>query len=710
MSDIAIASLPENKDKHQKGSAPMQATMPSDMLGSDYEKVRKIRSEYSNAWEAQKQESDTLISSWKMAFGAAGEQWDDEAREYKSKRDERAAQYNIIKQKLKTYTGMIIADEYDFKYDPMNGGRTTGVEGLETAYYCDKEVCQYDENYNLMIEDGAIHLGILEMGTTNKYDPRGNICFKRAIPGRWVIDPYWKTDDDRDCMRAWKQGNMTLKQLEDTFKNLPPSNKLDAERARLKSVGMAWDSADMTEYNMAFPTFRNAFHVVEEHWVEIVHKKRLYAKNNQGQLLPFPVSNDNALLEKFARENGITDWKEGNAFVAPYDDRIHWSAIICPELWPFKLLEYGKPEIQPKGLPIIQFTLGRDIAGRNSGMVADLIDPQKDINYAQSKKQELLANALGGATTYDKRYFPNEEDQEDFEKNHNDPTRAFGVEGNPTTFASNLKDGPINQGLYASIGESFDFADRLSGVSAAMQSQTEGANEPASLFAMKLKVNKIGTLTVDKRVRRVRERMAEMYFFQAPITYSSERSFTSRDGKRTTILNESLGGGYVRNSVKELPRCSVAISESENNLTKQMRDKTDLGAILETTPPEYRETIAIGIGELIKTTSIPEDQKGAMEESLMIERVKARLASITEIKGSDSMGKQAELTGLQAQTQIDRMIQTLERQQQAGQGPQEMITQQPQAVGGDNTATVPDMPADQPTDDITVNTSEPLGE
>lgn len=680
----AIERPPLKSNLYNKGTAPFVARMPRQFTASsDFELIQKINSEYSNAWEAHRKSTERMFQAWKMYFGADGEQWDEDARKYKEERDQRIAQYNIIKQKVRTLTGMLIADEYDFKYNPVNGERNSGVEALENAYYCDKEVCDFESAYNKVIEDGVVHKGILEIGVTTDHDYRGNICFKRAIPGRWVVDPYWKTDDDCDCLKAWKHGNMTIQQLMRVFKNLPSSERFDAELQRIEKSGMDWTSPEINEYNYAYPLFRNAFHVVEYHWVEKIKKKRIVAKNLLGDWISFPTTNDNALLEKFALENGVVDWKEGNAFIAPYDDKIHYSAIICPELWPNKLLERGKPEIQVKGLPIIQFSLQRDIAGRDSGVVMDLVDVQRDLNYSQSKIQEILANALGGGTVYNKDALPDESDQEDFEKHHNDPTRAWGINGNPSNFSQHLSDHQINQELIRKTGEAFDYADRISPVSAAMQSETQGSSEPASLFAMKLKVNKIGTLLIDKRVKRLRQRMAEAYFYQAQITYSgAERKFSSKDGKRDAVLNEDLGCGYKKNDVTQLPRIKVTISESENNLTKQMRDRTDIAAILQSTPPEYREVIAIQINELIKTTSIQQDKKGELQEALLLERLKARLATIAEIKNNDAVGAQAELTKAQSLAGLSQLEQQLMIQGQSAQQQQtpEMITRSNQQI------------------------------
>ncbi|MCP3683509.1 MAG: hypothetical protein GY861_12550 [bacterium] len=672
----------DNNSTNYRGGAPFVSRMPrNEVKSSDFELIRKIRQEYSNAWEANRWEFYSMVNAWRMCFGAENEQWEAETRQWKLEQEQRIAQYNMIKQKIATFTGMIIADEYDFAFNPVNGVKTTGIEAMENAYYCDKEICNYDYHYGLMIEDGVIHLGIMEVQVTNEFDPLGSICFKRALPMRWVIDPYWKTDDDRDCMKAWKQGHMTIQQMENTFPKLPSSPRLEAEKLREEKLGMDFTEPDLYEYDYPFPRFKNAYHIIEAHWVEEIHKKRIIARNSNGDWIPFPVTNDNEELAMFAQMNGVENFQEGQAKIVPYTDKIHYSATISPELWPYDLLENGKPEVQIKGLPIIQFTTNRDIAGRNQGKVQALIDPQKDLNYAQSKKWELLANQLGGGLVYNKSALPDETTQEDFEKNHNDPSESWGVDGDPKNFATHLTDAQISPELTRQVEQTFEFMDRIPGVSAAASGETQGASEPASLYAMKLKVNKIGTLTIDRRVKHVRERMAEAYFNQAQVSYAgNERRFTSKDGKKMAILNEELPGGMVKNQVEDMPRISISITESENNLSKQLRDRADIASILESMPPEFTEAMAISYTELFKTTSISEEKKAQITEALTLEIVKARMASIAQITNTEASAKQGELMSLQIGAQIEKVVAMLSQTQQQPNEMQDMISQQPQPL------------------------------
>jgi len=630
---------------------------------SDYEFIRKATREYEEAWAANEQEFHNLFEAWKFAFAGKGEQWDWEAWKYKMQKGQRAGQYNFLGAKLQTYTGTLQAEKYDERYDPIDGVRNSGIEAIENAYYTDKERCEYQDHWNLLLQDAVVHLGVLQCKVSTKYDKRGNIIFERALPGRWVFDPYWKTDFDRDCEKSWKQGHLTIPQLFEQFGSLPNTPELDTRIRHLKKMGMSWTSRMIDEYNKHDPVFTDTYQVIETHWVETIKTKRLIWYDEQGNATPFPVTTDNEKLEQFAMEKGITDWQDG-VDVVPYDDKVHWSATMCPDLFPYQLIEYGKPEIQVGGLPTIQLTMHRDISGRNKGVAADLIDPQKDINYNKSKVQEYLAQALGGSIVYNKQAMPGNTQQSDFEANRNDPSRSFPIDGNPGDFMRHVNDAQINPSVTGQVMEGVDFMDRISGKSAAMESQTQSSSEPAALFEMKLQVDKIGDLPVLGRMKRARIRRAEMYFLQAQISYAGpERRFTSKDGKREAVLNEKVvvqGRPGIRNKVEDIPISSVTIEEAPDNLSRQMRTRSEMGTILKTVEPlGYRETAAIVTGELIRSTNLPEDKMEKVDQAIKMEQVSARVAKMAEMAQMAATIAESQLVGAQAKAELQMLMQQM---------------------------------------------------
>lgn len=654
--------------------------IPSKYKSSKAEEVLRRYGEYNRSYHANEYEWQQTLTSWQMYFGAIGEQWDEAARRYKQQRPfTRTAQYNIIKPKVNTFAGYLVADEYDFRYDPVKAVRNSGIEAMENAYYCDKELASYDWHYQAVILDGCIQSGDIEVVVDDTYDPQGSIWFRRILPGRLIRDRYWVSDDDRDCMRAWKHGDYSVDQMLRMFPNMPRNAQVEAEIETLSRMGMDWSNPELEDLQQPFPRLRRTFHVVWDHWVEEVKKERIIALNSDGHWVTFPVVEQNddgaTRLRDFAAANGVVDFSKENAFVMPYKDRIHWCAVLCPELYPDEFLARGKPEIQIQGLPFLQFTCGRDPAGRNQGIVNALIDPQKDLNYNKSKIQEIIAHMMGGGLVYNKHVLEASDiDPEDFEKNWNDPSRAWGLNAKDlASFTKHLQDKQIAAEIIKEALGGIELSDRVTNLPAAMQAETEGANEPASLFAMKLKVGKVGNLTIDRRVRHLRQRMAESYFTQAKISYrGAERQFTSKDGRRKAVLNERLPGGVIRNKVEDIPRCSVTISESPNNLTRQMRIRSELGALMEAGINNYPGMYAILIGELIKSSELPQDRKDMLEQQVQVELAKADISSMATMAQSIAGAKQGELTTLQMQAAIQRMAAQLQQQQTAPQLPEQL--------------------------------------
>jgi hypothetical protein len=635
-------------------------SLPKEYLSSDAELVIRLYNEYQSAWQANKEEYASIIENWKMYFGKIGEQWDESARKYKNARHMRTAQYNIIRSKVRTYAGMLIGDQYDGRFDPVDNRRTTGIEALQFMYDCDKELLDFNHEFRMTILDGCIHVGVMEVIVTDKKDPRGNVGFRRAQPGRWVFQPHWETMDETDIRVAYKQGHMTIPEMMRTFKNLPSSPFLEAELKQLRQMGYQWDEPRIDEYGEPFPIRIGSYHVIEAHWIEEVRKKRIVAMNEQGNWVAFPVTESNDALNAFAEEQGITDWQNG-AKLTSYSEKVHHQATICPTLFPHVMIQSGKPEVQVKSIPVIVFSYDKDIAGRHLGMVNDLIDIQLDINYGKSKIQEMLSSATGGATVYNKNMMNSDAEQKDWEANHNDPTRSFGVNGDPKNLFTYVSNHQVNPELIRQTSESFDLADRISQVSAAMNSQTQSSSEPASLYEAKLRVNKIGTLTVDENVKRVRRRMYECYYYQAPLTYGpnsnyQERNFTSRDGSKSVTINEDLGNGMMRNKIDDIPRVSITISEAPGNLTRQLREASELGALLKVLPKEYREPFAIAISGVASAAALPDDKKQAMSEALKIEIVKARIASMREISNELAATEKGNADQLQLKMQIQQLL------------------------------------------------------
>jgi len=85
--------------------------------------------------------------------------------------------------------------------------------------------------------------------------------------------------------------------------------------------------------------------------------------------------------------------------------------------------------------------------------------------------------------------------------------------------------------------------------------------------------------------------------------------------------------------------------------------------MLQAIPKEYREPIAIMVDQAFKTMNLSEDKKELVQQAMETEIMKARLASITEIakmvtegKGAQVQGMQADMARMQIQAQLQQMM------------------------------------------------------
>jgi hypothetical protein len=84
----------------------------------------------------------------------------------------------------------------------------------------------------------------------------------------------------------------------------------------------------------------------------------------------------------------------------------------------------------------------------------------------------------------------------------------------------------------------------------------------------------------------------------------------------------------------------------------------------------------------VKTTALGQVIKDDIDEATLIERIKARVASMAEISNAISIDKNATFMALQMQQRIEALMKQLEQQVMAEQGgqPPEMAISAPEAM------------------------------
>ena len=640
---------------------------------SDHEKVSQIYNARQKAVRAQEEDYKRGLKAWKYYFALPGDQWSEEDRAVMADERRYPFQFDILSPKINTMAGALIMDMPDTDWIPYEGWKTTGTEAIKSTYYSDKEVTNWDFALIHLIKAGLVHSGWVEMVETKKYHPLGNIGLEYVR--RFIPSPYWKSNNDRDLKEGYKQCYFTPDAL--AFKYKAKSDLIRNAIANQKGGTEELSTNASDQRNNFEGKVGDEYEVIETLWLEIIKTERLVGRKRDALLtIPFPVSDDQELLQKFARENDI-EWDTVNP--EPYDDIVSHKTAICPSLDPNMILHDKKTRVQVRGLPIFHFTTIRH-DGKDKGLAESIIDIQQTINKRVSLETNLIEKANGGSDIYNENLFTDEKKRRDFVQNKNKTGRTFfadldGVKNiSEQVGSAQFPSQPMTQ-----IELMFDkLLPVVSQVSDAWSAQSS-SGEAGILFERKVQMNKIGTLVLDKSLRQLLNNLGEAYFYQWQITYGDhQREVATKGGKETTVLNEQLEDGSIRNDVKYTPRCKVIVSENVRSATRQIRDRTMSTELLknlnpETNPLTYQNTIGIFINSL----DYKEDEMEVMKADVQLEKMAAKTNIVARIAQNTAAVSGAALQDKQAQGALEQMGAQQPKAQPAEQvtAPEEQIRQ-----------------------------------
>jgi hypothetical protein len=670
------------------------------MFSSEYEEVFKILSEFDYAFRADEKNRKRSYWNWRNYFAVDGTQWPDLTKMKLNDQNRHASQYNIIGPKVDALTGSLFQEKFDLDWLPMEGVRNTLTEAVQTSYYTDKEIESYEPNYEGVIRDAMIYLGVLKVQMSNRHNPLHNIAMRRVEPGYIVFDPYWISDDDYDCSKCWEIFHLSAEQIANKY-NISNA-MIDQEIKEDRSMGVQYEEFTRDPNELLLLGRKGHLHrVIEQHEMQEIETTRLIGQRMDSERwVPFPITNEKKKLEKYMLEYHIDP---NTIRESPYTDRIHKIKTIAPEIVEEKMLEKGVSTVQIKRLPYIQLTANRAF-GQNKGIVDDLIDIQQTINKRESKLTDLISTATGGGKLVNKALFDSPAKRQRFRERANDPSYIEFVEGDELTKERSVH--YLNANQYPSqiinqLMRMWDIVDRVSKVPAALEAISENANESGVLFERKLQVARINTITLVNRVRDFRKKSAEAYYEQWQVAYNGpERTFITPDGKRKAhlnrrVYNEKDGKIYIQNRPDQIPRCHVIATESRSSPNRMVRDRavySELYNLASQTNPEYS---SVFFELLLDTMDLAEEHKQRIREISALQQVRDRQRMTTEMANLSSQTKQAGFAGLQAEMGMQQIMAQMQPQQQ--QLPQQQIPEEEVEGASQEEPLTPESPEDEAT-------------
>lgn len=630
---------------------------------SSFEKLISVDAEYERARIYMDRALQRSYENHRVYFGVDYGQWLQTDLNKLSDENRHAEQYNITQPKVDSLAGSIASEKYEMDVRPIEGVRNSLIEACRDSFYADKELCNFEWAISSVIKDAMIHSGELKMTKVFDKNPYfGNIAFQRCQPGYVIRDPYWSSNDDRECRKLWEVFFMTAEQVSQVYGIDSPM--IRNEISMLNRQGMTYEEDPDWDFTQKIRRqyYGNLHRVVEYHYMEKVKIKRLQGqKIDAVNWIPFPVTKDEAVLEEFMVRNEI----DPNTMVeVDCEDDIHMVTAICPTLVTTKVLTEGPGAMQPKRLPYFHLSANRDM-GEDKGIVDDIIDCQRKINKNQVKLTELIGTATGGGKLFARGLFKTPEQVKRFKEQANNPGYAEEVDDEI------LKNNPIhylNQNQYPStlvtqFDNMWDMVDRISKVPAAMEAMSESANESGILFKRKIEVARLGLITIHTNVIKWRHDIAEAYYWQWQIDpgYNGfEREMSTRDGKHRVILNERVirdGKIFVRNIPSQIPRSTIMITESKYSPNKILKDQALFQDLYNAAIQQNPNSLYTGyfFGKILETMELNDKDRAELDnireiqQSLDFARVDAEKTNLSATQ------QQALLAKVQAMAERSRL-------------------------------------------------------
>jgi hypothetical protein len=599
---------------------------------------------------------------WDAYFAVNGRQWSESKRNDLKANDRHPWQFDVLGPKLETLAGSLAAELPDIDWIPVEGEQTQSVEAVRERYYADKEFFNFHDALLLTIRDGCVHSGWCQLKQSRRYSETGNISLERCRPGYIIPDPYWVTDNDRDLECIFKIGYYTPEQI----KRLFPKRSKEIEDAikRRKDEGYRYN-AEITletrdEQQRQFQSeVGDQFRVIEKFYLKETNSERLVGARHdpmtgQMHMVPFPVTNENAKLQKFAEDNQI-DWND----VSPVEYRERRQFIkTVTDLDPELLLEDGETIEQVNGLSFYHFTCQR-YNGHDKGVAESILDAQRVINEKESYLLEYMAKAGGGSEIWNEDLFRNQEAKKRFIKNKN----KFGhIEFADLDGVKNVKvdvspaqvPGAVFSEIQRMYNETLPLVSRVSDAMSAI-----GASEDTGvLYERKYQVNRIANVMYDKYIKTLMNNIGEGYYYQFQITYGDiQMDIPKRLGGSITINKKEVVGNQMMivNDVSSLPRSKVIVTESKSNPVYQLRKKAEVADIIKSIPQNDMLRMQLALNLYFDNMSMSDEARAQTEMVNQLSMQKALLASMAEMSGYQTQIKNNQVMNEQMNMALAQM-------------------------------------------------------
>lgn len=575
----------------------------------DTEQYRRITSEYSNAITFNERNFQRDVESWKFYWGLDGDkgmgQWPNSAVAQMLREGRHISTYNFVRPTVDNLAGSIMKNPFSFDFSPVSDELSTLTYAAKEMFYLDKDLMDWPAAVLAMVRAGLVHEGVVEIFVSKEYDSKfGNIGLRYRLPGTVVFDPRWRTPRHKDCRKCWSSAMLTPLDMLDIFpeqadairgivmkrkgENLDMSRISSLAEDQLLHGDQYGPNKGIYPFDVHDEEWGKAYRVITCYHMEKVRKKYEFVIGNGGNIPIPPELTTEDEIETVANKiqwmnENVPEWQPEGIFEDYTEEDVQFATSVCPTLMPGVLLDDRPTEVQCGCLQFFLWSCNRS-NGESSGVVASVVDLQRQVNYLESLLSHKIAvEGGGGAQMYDPDGFADLAAEEMFKTSRNNPRANIRLKPGYLNKNANGPAIPVSKSGYPGdvdrlLSHLLDVVlPRITPVSPSAQGRSEASNESGYLFRLKKLQSDVQQFTIFAGLRNFWNEIGEAYLNQASLTYGNgiPRQFYHPASKGMFTINERRVQDGVEVIVNDMARLKeirhrIIVTESEDSPTRKV--------------------------------------------------------------------------------------------------------------------------------------------
>lgn len=482
--------------------------------------------------------------------------------------------FNYIQKNVDTVLGSVLQNPFKTVFVPE--GPDASVDDtrlLQQLFEYDFNRGNYEWEKTKFYRDGLIFNGVLEMFVDYRHDTLGNIGLAHRNPAHIFMDPYWQTDDIRDCRYIFKATWMTAREVKDTFKVDVAFIENQIKINETNGFNYFTDPGLWAKYfdrsTEFYDQLNQRFRILEVVWMQRTIKKRV--KDTENQNLFLDVEDPEGL-------NDAGRLQGNGMFLVPEETSLCKVFTFAPAVGLNVVLVKGNHPVQVGRLPYFIWS-EKNLFGERQGLVDILADAQLTLNKRESMATFWQITQANGSEFIERDLFDDEGEYNRYLQAKHTPGNSFTV--TPGAIKEQ-KQAPISRGqmpidLLNSADRALTYMNNASSLVEAVRGQVNNQNQSGSAFTKQIEQALVPFRVLQLSLKSMEREIAEAYFFLSKKVYSdAPRVFHNPATGDFIPINQFMKNGVPQlNNIANIPRHNIRIEMDPMGFSQKEKSRNE---------------------------------------------------------------------------------------------------------------------------------------